>query len=52
MKNVLIMAVWAGAMTAMMAMAAYLMYHGIDGWGWFLFVTFCFIGGTSIKLDQ
>lgn len=51
MKDVMIMAMWAGAKTAMMAMAAYLIYRGVDGWGWFLFVTFWFVCGTSIKVD-
>lgn len=51
MKDILIMAIWAGAKTSMMAMAAYLIYHKVDGWGWFLFVTFIFVCGSSIKVD-
>lgn len=51
MKDIFIMALWAGAKTAMMGMSAYLIYHGVDGWGWFLFVTAAFVCGSSVKVD-
>jgi len=32
-------------------MAAYLIYHGTPGWGWFLFCVLLFVGSASFKLD-
>jgi len=34
-----------------MALAAFLIYKQVPGWGWFLTIAFLLLGSTSIKLD-
>jgi len=36
---------------ALFGMAAYLIYHGVPGWGWFLFCVLWFVSSAAFKLD-
>jgi len=36
---------------SLFGMAAYLIYHGVPGWGWFLFCVLVFVSSVSFRLD-
>jgi hypothetical protein len=35
---------------ALFGMAAMLIYHGVPGWGWFLFCVILVVGSTSVNI--
>ena len=37
------------AIVAVFGMAAFLIYAGVDGWGWFLFCAVVILGSFSVK---
>ncbi len=37
--------------TSIMLAAAWLIYEGKDGWGWYLIATVLIVGSTSIKFN-
>lgn len=47
MKELLITLAYCSIPISLFGMAAFLIYKGTPGWGWFLFVVFCICG--SIK---
>lgn len=51
MKDIAALIVIALIIISVLAFNAFLIYHGVAGWGWFLFVSVIILGGLNIKVD-
>lgn len=51
MKDIVCMLIWCLSLTSVFGMAAFLMYNGVAGWGWFLLVMVLIFGTVSWKVS-